>query len=846
MSGSGRKLTQLTFDELCGNFNPVVRSGGSAGHVKENVDLTPGENTTTHTRGGRITFSDRNKTDHHSAKVKALGNGYLGTMSLGPVSQTANSLAWSFVLPDRAIDHLQAGQTLVQTYCVTISDGRGGQCTQNIVIKIVGTNDAPVITSPAPAVTVTEVADGAPGENAVTHMSTGAVKFHDVDTLDTHTAKVVPHGGGYLGTLLLDPVDQAQDTVGWTFKVPDSTLDSLQAGQTLVQKYDVTIDDGHGGLATQIITITIIGANDLPVITSEVGPFELSENPAGGEVVLPDTHQADGAVTFTDVDTLDTHTASAAPGGDGYLGSFILGPVDQDTKSVGWSFSVPDSALDPLKEGERRTQTYTITVDDGHGGTAEQTVTIVLVGKNDGPIANEDSNWVMDGGHDTATGNVLATIAHSVGAPSGAFADAADTDVDSDPLIVTTTGAFDGLYGRLDLASDGAYSYRLYTALENAAAYQTVHALSSLSPALLDLFSYSISDGLASAFSKLSISVFGTDHGVAISGLDIDGGEQSVDEDDLPYGTSPDAGALTQTGTFSLSAPDGIGDLTIGGQAVVSGGVVSLPGPITTSYGLLTITDVNLATGSVSYSYTLAGNTLDHDTGVSNGENSVTESIAVVLTDLDGDNASASLDITVVDDAPLVIVPAHATLGTMTGDTANAALDVDGNIDDNTGADGGTLRFAASLDGADSGLMSNGLSVFYDLSADGHLLTAATSAGNVFTVELNLDGSQALASDTFTVTMLADITGCDDENEIQTETDGSSGSQGGGHGHSHEGQAFELTLPVQLIDGDGDIAGAALGITLLCGEHELQNEQPSEVSLVGLGGSSQDTLGLAA
>ncbi|MBD9499124.1 VCBS domain-containing protein, partial [Ensifer sp. ENS01] len=58
------------------------------------------------------------------------------------------------------------------------------------------------------------------------------------------------------------------DQVGWSFKVADSVLDSLQAGQKLTQTYDVTVDDGKGGTATQTVTITITGTNDAPVITS--------------------------------------------------------------------------------------------------------------------------------------------------------------------------------------------------------------------------------------------------------------------------------------------------------------------------------------------------------------------------------------------------------------------------------------------------------------------------------------------------------------------------------------------------------------------------------------------------
>ncbi|MBD9641989.1 hypothetical protein IB277_37705, partial [Ensifer sp. ENS07] len=117
---------------------------------------------------------------------------------------------------------------------------------QTVTIAITGTNDAPVITSGTQSAVVTERGDGAAGENSVVHVNVGKVAFADVDTLDTHSASFKANGNGYLGTFALDPLNQATDQVGWSFKVADSVLDSLQAGQKLTQTYDVTVDDGKG------------------------------------------------------------------------------------------------------------------------------------------------------------------------------------------------------------------------------------------------------------------------------------------------------------------------------------------------------------------------------------------------------------------------------------------------------------------------------------------------------------------------------------------------------------------------------------------------------------------------
>jgi VCBS repeat-containing protein len=117
----------------------------------------------------------------------------------------------------------------------------------------------------------TELADGAPGEGTAVHSASGSVDFIDIDTSDPdsdHSVSVTPADAGYLGTLtstLTDvPAGDATGQVSWTFKISDAAIDHLGAFDSLTQTYGVTIDDGHGGTATQDVTITIAGTNDGP------------------------------------------------------------------------------------------------------------------------------------------------------------------------------------------------------------------------------------------------------------------------------------------------------------------------------------------------------------------------------------------------------------------------------------------------------------------------------------------------------------------------------------------------------------------------------------------------------
>ncbi|MBK8769661.1 MAG: hypothetical protein IPM06_04425 [Rhizobiales bacterium] len=140
-----------------------------------------------------------------------------------------------------------------------------------------------------------------------------------------------------------------------------------------------------------------------------------------------------------------------------------------------------------------------------------------MFGTNDAPVANADTNWVKEDTNLTASGNVLTDAAHA-GAPSGSFADVADTDVDVEGLTVTAVNgdagnvgtAINGSYGILTLNANGTYSYTLYTAAQNLAAYNAVQARDTEDAPLTETFNYTASDGTATASSSLTLSVFGT------------------------------------------------------------------------------------------------------------------------------------------------------------------------------------------------------------------------------------------------------------------------------------------------------------------------------------------------
>ncbi|MEB5967447.1 VCBS domain-containing protein, partial [Comamonas testosteroni] len=55
----------------------------------------------------------------------------------------------------------------------------------------------------------------------------------------------------------------------WTYNLDNANQDvqALKSGQSITESFTVTVDDGHGGKATQVVTVTINGTDDGAIIT---------------------------------------------------------------------------------------------------------------------------------------------------------------------------------------------------------------------------------------------------------------------------------------------------------------------------------------------------------------------------------------------------------------------------------------------------------------------------------------------------------------------------------------------------------------------------------------------------
>jgi VCBS repeat-containing protein len=515
---AGGITTQTVVITVVGtNDAPIYLCGPDTEHLVEGEDLSPSGDLTA---SGDLLFADIDLADGHtvSTSVTASRSGggavplteaeLLAALSTAvspdSTSHLLGEVDWAFALDNNDVAFLNSGETLILTYTLTLTDDAGGTDTQTVTITILGTNDAVVVTSGPGAASLAEFADltGSTDPNP-TPPATGSITFSDTDVGDTHTVDVTVAAATWSGgstpsatladlpaalvTTLNDSTGTGSGSVDWSFSIPDFDLDFLAAGETLTVDYEVAISDGPTS-ASQTVTITIDGANDLPVITSGPGADSTAEQPDMTGSPDPDTAPG-GALSFTDVDLNDTHTVSTllttvvwSTGGgapdqtitdlSAALLTVLNDSTGSGTGSVDWSFSIPDFDLDFLAGGETLTVTYDVVVADGFASST-QTVTITITGAEDPLIVNPLSATVsdtvaIDDGIITALGNVITDAGDSAGDFSTTLA-VSDVNGDAGNVGSPVSGA----YGDLFINMDGTYFFIANGNLDTLAAGAT-------------------------------------------------------------------------------------------------------------------------------------------------------------------------------------------------------------------------------------------------------------------------------------------------------------------------------------------------------------------------------------
>jgi VCBS repeat-containing protein len=302
----------------------------------------------------------------------------------------------------------------VDTFTYSIRDTRNGTATATVTVTISAVNDAPLAANDA----VTTPADSAIVIDAAANDSD-----HDGNALAVTSVTQPTHGAV---TVVTEGVDAGR--INYTPSANFSGTDS----------FAYTIDDGNGGSATGIVTVTVTSVNDVPSAAADAA--------TGAE----DTSLViDVTANDTDIDG-DRLAVSAVT--QGANGAVSVAAEGADAGKVVYMPAANFSGTD----------TFTYTLADGNGATASAVVSVTVATVNDAPAAADDAATILEDG--------VAVIAVT----------ANDADVENDPVAVTSvTQPANGTAVVVTEGADaGSVSYR------PAANF-----------AGTDAFSYSIADG---------------------------------------------------------------------------------------------------------------------------------------------------------------------------------------------------------------------------------------------------------------------------------------------------------------------------------------------------------------
>ncbi|MDT8906621.1 retention module-containing protein [Pseudomonas prosekii] len=585
----------------------------------------------------------------------ALGN----TLTITGYNPATGVVSYSYTLTDNETHPAGAGpNTLTEQFPVVAVDNDGDSANGTLDVNI--TDDVPQAIDDSHVSTASESLVTLTG-NVLPNDHQGA------DRIPTGPDSGPIIGGtftGTYGTLVLNP----NGTYTYTLNTSDPQFVALHGGGSGTETFTYTLTDADGDTSTANLVLQVHN-NDDPVIIQGL-------DTEGGELSVREPHLADGTSpdapaltqsgTFTvtaldGVQNLSVGGITVVSGGvaAGFpqsittaLGNTLtITGFNAVTGVVSYSYTLLDNEAHPNASGANSlSEQFAVVVTDDNGTTATGNLDVNIV--DDLPQAVDDSNaGTASETQLTLSGSVLTNDSQG-----------ADT-VASGPI---TPGTFTGTYGTLVLNADGSYTYTLNTSDPQ---FVALHGGGSGT----ETFTYTLTDADGdTSTANLVLQVHNNDDPVIIQGLDTEGGELTVREQHLADGTSPDAPALTQSGTFTVTALDGVQNLSVGGITVVSGGVAAgFPQSITTALGnTLTITGFNAVTGVVSYSYTLLDNEAHPN---ASGANSLSEQFAVVVTDDNGTTATGNLDVNIVDDLPT----AHADSasvdegGTVSGNVLN-------------------------------------------------------------------------------------------------------------------------------------------------------------------------------
>jgi len=357
LANSGNTTTYATQTVIIDTNAPTIISSSSTASVPEHAAASTSVYTIvgSDTGGSGVYFYGLSGTDASYFTV----NGSNGTVTINSSPNYATKSSYSFN--------------------VTATDKAGNIGTKTLTLSI--TNVAPVVT--ATTISYTDSAANDPftsSTGTITATDAGATITYGISGV-TATSGSSSKVGTY-GTLTV--------ATGGSYTYTPNNLNTLIAG-SYSDVFNVTASDGSL-TGTKTFTVSIAGANDTPVFTSN--PVTLSYT----DTANSDTFSSSiGVITATDAEgTTATYGISGATVISG--SSTKTGTYGTLTLTTGGSYTYTPNSLNTLT-ASNYTDTFTLTATDG-SSNATQAFTVNITGANDTPAFT--SNQVTLSYTDTA------------------------------------------------------------------------------------------------------------------------------------------------------------------------------------------------------------------------------------------------------------------------------------------------------------------------------------------------------------------------------------------------------------------------------------------------------------
>lgn len=610
------------------------------------LTLTVGGSTTTLTKTQVEALSSSNQTV----------NTEHGTLLLKGYSQAADgeiTIAYTYTLTSKSTDTNNEG--VIDTVTITAQD-RGGKegggkdsNTQDLQFKII--DDAPVATNDTGSIRS--------GETLVVNAANGVLENDKsgADGWNTEGAVVGVEQGAV--TVTVDGSNYVIEGTHGTLTLNKDGSYSYQAKPDTGGKTDTftyTVEDADGNTATAELKITIAesGLTLTPVADGvEVKEANLPEgtnpNAGGTPVTVTKDLPLTSGTTSLKVVGLNKDTDELADTITTEHGTVTLEKDNDDKYTGNYTFTLTKQA--DHTGDVNVSDTFTYTAKDDFGNTVTNTVTIKII--DDAPEAKDDV--VKLDNKASASGNALTDVGDGqdkLGA-DGATVTGVDATNKSGQVITGNVGGtgVTGTYGTLVLNADGSYTY-------------TRNAVVVVGDET-DVFTYTITDNDGDT-STATITI---EIGNKLPKDLVATPDGSVNESGLPSGSTPNDGSNKTTGTITYTPGDGEHTATVKDknnveQPVTVGKVIDTP------KGKVKITAVEK--GKITYEYELTTNT---------SGDSTTDEFDVTIKDEDGDPATVTVKVGIVNDKPA----ANADTGNVVQGQSST-----GNVitNDKSGADG--------------------------------------------------------------------------------------------------------------------------------------------------------------